>query len=105
MTRCPHCNAVSNPLRFIIHSRWTPYKCGNCGRHSRFNTNHLAILGGIGGGLGGGLSGFVLREYGWMGILVLIIAILFLLTIVMWTCLRMSPIEEHKALSDHTNLP
>jgi hypothetical protein len=54
---------------------------------------HVAILGGIGGGLGGGLSSVVFRDFGWGGIIFMILAIATVMTIAMWMFLDLTPKE------------
>ena len=56
--RCPYCKAICNPLRFILYSRWTPYKCPKCGKNSEFGMVGILLAGIIGMLVAGGLYDF-----------------------------------------------
>lgn len=47
MTNCPHCKKRCNPMRFLLVTKWTPYKCPNCKGKSQFSTYSASVLGGI----------------------------------------------------------
>lgn len=96
MTRCPHCRESCNPLRFLIYTKWTHYRCPKCGKRSEFSTKQLAVLGGIGGGIGGGLASFISRDYGWQGFTALILGLTLLNMLGIWLFLDLNPIKAEQ---------
>ncbi|WP_299007152.1 SpoIIIAC/SpoIIIAD family protein [uncultured Shewanella sp.] len=58
MTRCPHCQNIANPFRFMLMTKWRPYLCAKCGKQSAFSMKAnkiislLSVIAGMAAGLG-----------------------------------------------------
>ena len=90
MTRCPHCGKISNPLRFLFYTHWSPYRCVSCKKKSRFRQGGMALVGGV----------FVFSASMARGILlphlpfwIMVPILLTTFLVVMWVFLRLHPLE------------
>ena len=111
MTRCPHCQKICNPLRYINYRWRRGYKCKDCGQHSEFDKRSLRWLGGAMGGFGGFIGSYFSRHYhGWSGfghVLLVGVVIGFIGLIVQFLFFRLRPkIDEIPSFPwDNTDAP
>ena len=92
MTRCPYCKALSNPLRFVTYSRWSPYECRKCGGRSKFNTRAITVLGGV-------ATFITIALYRSVpgGLLTCLIVGMVAIMLFQWLFLKLQPIPEEDA--------
>ena len=66
----------------------------------------MAISGAISGGIAGGFARITTQEYGWIGLVGLFLAVVMIVTLVMWLFLKPQPINvaEQVEASDRSPL-
>jgi hypothetical protein len=86
MSRCPYCKRAANPLRFVTYSRWSPYRCGKCGKKSKLSIWGITIIASLGAGLAAPLYPMWPTGIAWL------CAVLVGIILAMWLCLKLHPI-------------
>ena len=84
MTRCPYCNSLCNPLRFLICTKWTPYRCPKCAKRSRLSQKRMIILAGIAGGVGGGVAAELSEGRRWIYLLLMLLILSVIMLLGTW---------------------
>ena len=44
VNRCPHCESSIDPMRFLVTTKWLPYRCPSCEKLARPNALHFLVL-------------------------------------------------------------